>query len=141
MEEALFAAPSLTAARARSRLAYIQPLWTEYRKYHLWFLDKVSEEERENHVYFKEKQFATRKLQYLRIVDVMYEAMTLHCLKSCLDSDGAALFKNIPVTAANFKTAWDLLEARFASQRSLVLQLLTQLFAFPALKIESVVAL
>ena len=75
VETSLAATPTLTAARARSRFAYIQPLWAECRDFHLQLQDEASESDLEDHVYFQEKQFATRELQYLRIVDVLSDAM------------------------------------------------------------------
>lgn len=61
----------------------------------------------------------------------------LHFLKSCLVAEAAQIIRNLPLTSANYATAWKLLENRYDNKRILVDTQLKILFGQKALGVES----
>lgn len=58
----------------------------------------------------------------------------MHQLRDCLTGTAFSLIKNLPVTEANFKIAWELLQKRFHNKRAIVNACLSKLLSQEKIK-------
>ncbi|XP_076660479.1 uncharacterized protein LOC143363835 [Halictus rubicundus] len=78
------------------------------------------------------------KFTALIIKDIsLSDVSRLHYLGSCLKGAASDLVRNLPITEANFKIAWDLLTARFDNHRGLVNFHIQTLHSLPHVSTES----
>ena len=61
----------------------------------------------------------------------------LHYLRGCLKGDALLALRNLPVRAATFARAWDLLQDHYENERLLVQAQMTTIFGLPTIARES----
>jgi len=69
------------------------------------------------------------------------DAKRFHYLISCLSGSALDLIKSVPLSAANYKVAWDALSSRFDNKRMLASAHLDKLFEFKPMVQESISSL